>query len=161
MRGERNKTTTFPDQPYLDGFEAIFSNKQAVRVQAIRGDRAAIEFRGLPPKSRDDLVQALGKDITVQESDWNCVLLFTPNTKRSRSTTCGCAARYARGRPLGRLEAPVADRHRQGGRRRRVPGPPAGRHQGGAQTAPRLLAATSTSRAPRRSGCCRKPAFPT
>ena len=51
-------------------------------MQAIRGDRAAIEFRGFPPKSRDDLVQALGKDITVQESDWNCVLLFTPNSKK-------------------------------------------------------------------------------
>ena len=69
-------------KPYLDGFEAIFSNKQTVRVQAIRGDRAAIEFRGFPPKSRDDLVAALGKDITVQESDWNCVLLFTPNHKK-------------------------------------------------------------------------------
>jgi peptide/nickel transport system substrate-binding protein len=79
VRGERNKDYYVKDQPYLDGFEAIFSNKQAVRVQAIRGDRAAIEFRGFPPKSRDDLVQALGKDITVQESDWNCSLLFTPN----------------------------------------------------------------------------------
>jgi peptide/nickel transport system substrate-binding protein len=82
VRGERNKDYHFKGQPYLDGFEAIFSDKQAVRVQAIRGDRAAIEFRGFPPKSRDDLVAALGKDITVQESDWNCVLLFTPNHKK-------------------------------------------------------------------------------
>jgi peptide/nickel transport system substrate-binding protein len=82
VRGERNKDFYVKDQPYLDGFEAIFSNKQSVRVQAIRGDRAAIEFRGFPPKSRDDLVQALGKDITVQESNWNCVLLFTPNHKK-------------------------------------------------------------------------------
>jgi peptide/nickel transport system substrate-binding protein len=82
VRGERNKDYHVAGQPYLDGFEAIFSNKQAVRVQAIRGDRAAIEFRGFPPKSRDDLVNALGKDITVQESDWNCVLLFTPNHKK-------------------------------------------------------------------------------
>ena len=51
-------------------------------MQAIRGDQAAIEFRGFPPKSRDDLVAALGKDITVQESDWNCVLLVTPNHKK-------------------------------------------------------------------------------
>ena len=51
-------------------------------MQAIRGDQAAAEFRGLPPKSRDDLVAALGKDITVQESDWNCVLLVTPNHKK-------------------------------------------------------------------------------
>jgi peptide/nickel transport system substrate-binding protein len=79
IKGERNPDFYVKGQPYLDGFEAIFSNKQAVRVQAIRGDRAAIEFRGFPPKSAEDLVKALGKDITVQESDWNCVLLFTPN----------------------------------------------------------------------------------
>src|SRR3546814_5058660 len=59
-------------QPYLDGFEAIFAKKQSLRVQAIRGGRAHAEFRGLPPKSRDDLVKALGDKITVQESDWNC-----------------------------------------------------------------------------------------
>ena len=55
--------------PYLDRFEAIFAKTQSLRVQAIRGDQAAVEFRGLPPKSRDDLVAALGKDITVQESE--------------------------------------------------------------------------------------------
>jgi peptide/nickel transport system substrate-binding protein len=82
VRGERNPDFYVKDQPYLDGFEAIFSNKQAVRVQSIRGDRAAIEFRGFPPKSRDDLVQALGNEVTVQESDWNCSLLFTPNHKK-------------------------------------------------------------------------------
>ncbi|MDA0997009.1 MAG: ABC transporter substrate-binding protein [Proteobacteria bacterium] len=69
-------------KPYLDGFKAINSAKMAVSIQAIRGDRASIEFRGFPPKARDDLVKALGKDITVQESDWNCVLLGTPNHKR-------------------------------------------------------------------------------
>ena len=67
--------------PYLDGYKALISRKLAVRVQAIRSDRATIEFRGFPPQERDDLVKALGKDITVQESDWNCVLLFTPNHK--------------------------------------------------------------------------------
>jgi len=66
-------------QPYLDGIKAIVATKLAVRVQAIRGDRAAIEFRGFPPAHRDELVKALGKDITVQESDWNCALFFTPN----------------------------------------------------------------------------------
>src|SRR3546814_5371821 len=53
--------------------------KQSLRVQAIRGDRAAAEFRGMPPKSRDDLKAALCDKITVQESDWNCVLIITPN----------------------------------------------------------------------------------
>jgi peptide/nickel transport system substrate-binding protein len=69
-------------KPYLDGYKAIAAPKMAVRLQAIRGDRASIEFRGFPPKARDDLVKALGDKITVQESDWNCVLIFTPNQER-------------------------------------------------------------------------------
>ena len=79
IRGVRNPDYYVEGRPYLDGFEAIFAKKQSLRVQAVRGNRAAIEFRGFPPKSRDDLVAALGDDITVQESDWNCVLLITPN----------------------------------------------------------------------------------
>ncbi len=54
----------------------------ALRLQAIRGNRAAIEFRGFPPKARNDLVNALGDKITVQEGDWNCVLLATPNQQK-------------------------------------------------------------------------------
>lgn len=70
--------------PYLDGFKSISAPKMAVRIQAIRGKRAAIEFRGFPPKARDDLVSALKDRVVVQESDWNCVLLFTPNQKQKR-----------------------------------------------------------------------------
>lgn len=67
-------------RPYLDGFNAIIATKQNVRVQAIRGGRADIEFRSFPPKSRDDLVSALGEDqITVQESPWNCNLSVSLN----------------------------------------------------------------------------------
>jgi peptide/nickel transport system substrate-binding protein len=68
-------------KPYLDGFRAIAAPKMSVRLQAIRGGQADIEFRGFPPRARDDLVGALGDDITVQESDWNCVLIVTPNHK--------------------------------------------------------------------------------
>ena len=82
VRGKRNPNYYHEGLPHLDGFEAIFAKTQTLRVQAIRGDQAAAEFRGLPPKSRDDLVAALGKDITVQESDWNCSLLVTPNHKK-------------------------------------------------------------------------------
>jgi peptide/nickel transport system substrate-binding protein len=82
VRGKRNADYYHAGLPYLDGFEAIFAKTQALRVQAIRGDQAAIEFRGFPPKSRDDLVSALGKDVTVQESDWNCVNLITPNHEK-------------------------------------------------------------------------------
>ena len=69
-------------KPYLDGFKAISAPKTAVRINAIRGDRAAIEFRGFAPKQRDDLVAALGDRITVQESDWNCQLLISINHKK-------------------------------------------------------------------------------
>ena len=82
ISGKRDPRYYIKGRPYLDGFKAIFAKKQALRVQAVRGDRAAIEFRGFPPKARDDLVRALGNKITVEESDWNCVLLITPNHKR-------------------------------------------------------------------------------
>ena len=80
--------------PYLDGFTGIYADKQAVRVDAIRADRAAIEFRGFPPSVRDELVGALGDKITVQTSDWNCgTHCRAQPQEESRSTTLGCAAR--------------------------------------------------------------------
>src|SRR5262249_55237173 len=36
-------------------------------------------FRGLPPSARDELVKALGDKVVVEESDWNCGSLVTPN----------------------------------------------------------------------------------
>jgi peptide/nickel transport system substrate-binding protein len=79
IEGRRNPNYHHAGLPYLDGFRAIFAKKQSLRVQAVRGGRAMVEFRGFPPKSRDDLKRALGDEITVQESDWNCALLVTPN----------------------------------------------------------------------------------
>ena len=80
--GKKYEDYHIKGRPYLDGFKAISAPKMSVRVQAIRGDRAAIEFRGFPPKSRDELKKALGDKLVVQESDWNCVLLATPNHKK-------------------------------------------------------------------------------
>jgi peptide/nickel transport system substrate-binding protein len=82
MKGERNPDFYRQGQPYLDGFTAIFAAKQAVRVDAIRGDRAAAEFRGIPPSARDQLVKELGDKVVIQTSDWNCVNLVTPNHKK-------------------------------------------------------------------------------
>ncbi|MFP6747253.1 MAG: ABC transporter substrate-binding protein [Alphaproteobacteria bacterium] len=82
VEGKRYDGYHHAGKPYLDGFKAIEARKMAVRLQAIRGGRADIEFRGFPPKARDDLVKALGDKITVQESDWNCALFFTPNHAR-------------------------------------------------------------------------------
>ena len=56
ISGVRNPDYYRPGLPYLDGFTGIFADKQAVRVAAIRADRAAIEFRGFPPATRDELV---------------------------------------------------------------------------------------------------------
>jgi peptide/nickel transport system substrate-binding protein len=82
ISGVRNPDYYHQGLPYLDGFTGIFADKQATRVAAIKGDRAAIEFRGFPPSTRDELVAALGDQLTVQESDWNCGNLITPNHKR-------------------------------------------------------------------------------
>jgi peptide/nickel transport system substrate-binding protein len=82
VKGERNPDYYHKGLPYLDGFTAIFADKQAVRIDAIRGDRAAMEFRGLPPAARDQLVKELGDKITVQTGDWNCVNMITPNHKK-------------------------------------------------------------------------------
>lgn len=82
IKGERNPIYFHEGLPYLDGFTGIYAPKQAVRVAAIRSDRAAIEFRGLPPSARDELERSLGDRVTVQQSDWNCGNLVTPNSAR-------------------------------------------------------------------------------
>ena len=82
VEGKRNEDYFVKGRPYLDGFKAIQAPKMSVRLQAIRGDRAAIEFRGFPPKARDDLVAALGDKIKVQESDWNVLMGAGPNHKK-------------------------------------------------------------------------------
>jgi peptide/nickel transport system substrate-binding protein len=81
IKGERNPDYYHLRQPYLDGFIAIYAPKQAVRVDAILADRAAGEFRGLPPAMRDQLQQALRDQIVVQSSDWNCGNVITFNHK--------------------------------------------------------------------------------
>src|SRR3954469_23595931 len=82
VTGERNPDYYHKGLPYLDGFTAIYAPKLATRVDAIRADRAAMEFRSQPPSARDQLVKELGDQITVQESDWNCGNLLTYNHKR-------------------------------------------------------------------------------
>jgi peptide/nickel transport system substrate-binding protein len=82
IKGVRNADYYHPGQPYLDGFVGIYAPKQAVRIDAIRADRAAGEFRGVPPSARDELTRELGDKIVMQESDWNCGNVITPNHKR-------------------------------------------------------------------------------
>jgi peptide/nickel transport system substrate-binding protein len=82
IKGERNPDYYHLGQPYLDGFVAVFAPKQTVRTDAIRADRAALEFRSLPPSARDQLIKELGDKISVQESDWNCGNVVTPNHQK-------------------------------------------------------------------------------
>jgi peptide/nickel transport system substrate-binding protein len=84
IKGVRNLDYYVAGLPYLDGFTGLYAPKQATRVDALRADRAAIEFRGFPPSVRDELVTALGEQIRVEEGDWNCSNLITPNHARKR-----------------------------------------------------------------------------
>jgi peptide/nickel transport system substrate-binding protein len=82
IRGVRNPNYYHKGLPYLDGFVGIFAPKQAVQLDAIRADRAAIEFRGYPPAAINQLKAELDGQIKVQESDWNCTLGAWINTKK-------------------------------------------------------------------------------
>jgi peptide/nickel transport system substrate-binding protein len=82
IKGERNPNYYRKGLPYLDGFVGIYAPKQSVRLDAIRSDRAAMEFRGVPPSARDQLKREVGDGITFQSSDWNCGNLITPNASR-------------------------------------------------------------------------------
>ena len=82
MKGERNPDYYHKGLPYLDAFTAIFAEKQAVRIDAMRADRAAMEFRGMPPSARDQLLKELGDKVAIQTGDWNCVNMITANHKK-------------------------------------------------------------------------------
>jgi peptide/nickel transport system substrate-binding protein len=77
--GKRYPHFYMKGRPYLDGFEAIFAPKETVQMEAIRGGRADVNFRGFPPAIRDELVKAMGNKVKVQESTWNCALYAVLN----------------------------------------------------------------------------------
>ena len=65
--GKRNPNYWDKGKPYLDGYRALFISDTA-RVAALKGERAHIEFRGLAPKQRDEIVKALGAKATVRRA---------------------------------------------------------------------------------------------
>src|SRR5256885_11195868 len=79
IRGVRNPDYYHEGKPYLDEIVGIYAPKQATRIDALRSDRAAVEFRGVPPAARDDLKKSLGDQVAFQESDWNCGSVVTIN----------------------------------------------------------------------------------
>src|SRR6185312_9949785 len=82
IKGERNPDYFIKGLPYLDGFVGIYAVKQATQVDAIRSDRAAIQFRGMPPAAAEEIKKALGDKVTVGTSNWNVGSSFTPNHKK-------------------------------------------------------------------------------
>jgi len=80
--GQKNPDYWDKGKPYLDGYRALFIKDPSAQVAAIRGERAMIQFRGFSPSERDQLVAALGKKITVQESPWNCSIQVALNQQR-------------------------------------------------------------------------------
>ncbi|HSF05868.1 MAG TPA: ABC transporter substrate-binding protein [Methylomirabilota bacterium] len=80
--GRRNPLYWDRGKPYLDGYRALFIRDDAAQASAIRAERAHIQFRGFSPAERDNIVQALGERVTVQESPWNCGLLVAINHEK-------------------------------------------------------------------------------
>jgi peptide/nickel transport system substrate-binding protein len=80
--GKKNPAYWDKGKPYMDGFRAIFMSSSSAQVAAVRGERAHIQFRGFTPTDRDNLKQALGDKITVQESAWDCILLVAINHEK-------------------------------------------------------------------------------
>lgn len=80
-RAERFKDYFLKDRPYLDGYKAIFVRGNVV-VNGLRGGQYDAEFRGRTPQERDQLVQAMGNNVTVQEGPWVTNILLTFNVER-------------------------------------------------------------------------------
>ncbi len=94
IKGVRNPDYYHKGLPYLDGFTGIFADKQAVRVDAIRSDRAAIEFRGLAALGARRTGQgALATSSRSRKATGIAATWCSPTTRKSRSTTPGCGAR--------------------------------------------------------------------
>ena len=154
IKGVRNPDYYHKGLPYLDGFTGIYADKQAVRVDAIRSDRAAIEFRGFPPAARDELVRRArrqdrraGERLELRRSGD-----AEPQEKAVRRRA-GAPRPDPGDRPLARRPGAVQDRGRAHGRRHRLPRLAARRDPGRTAADRRLSGPTSRNRAPRRGVC--------
>ena len=108
--GKKNPNYWDKGKPYLDGYRAIFISNSAAQVAAIRGERAMIQFRSFSPPERDQLTQALGNKITVQESPWDCLNFVSMhhdkkpfNDKRVRRALSLALDRYEGSKALSKI----------------------------------------------------------
>ena len=107
--GKRFDDYFVKDRPYLDGFKAFFVKSESV-VAGMQGGQFLAEFRGRTPAERDRLVEAMGKDVTVQEGPWVTNILLTFNTEhkplddvRVRRALTLAIDRWGGGESLGKV----------------------------------------------------------
>ena len=94
IKGARDPNYYHKGLPYLDGFVGIYAPKQAVQIDAIRSDRAAIEFRGYPPSARRPTEAGAGRqDHGADQAIGTAAPLSRSIIRKSRSTMSACAAR--------------------------------------------------------------------
>jgi peptide/nickel transport system substrate-binding protein len=70
-----------PGQPYLDGYKAFFVKSTALATGII-GGQFDIEFRGLTPADRDQIVDKLKDKAVVLEGPWSASLMLTINARK-------------------------------------------------------------------------------
>jgi peptide/nickel transport system substrate-binding protein len=69
------------EQPYLDGFKAFFVKSSGLATGII-GGQFDIEFRGLTPSDRDQIVDKLKDNAVVLEGPWSASLMLTINARK-------------------------------------------------------------------------------
>ena len=142
IKGERNPDYFHKGMPYLDGFTGdICRRSRRSGIEAIRSDRAAIEFRGFPPAAVDELKKALGDKTGDTDERLELRRRGDPEPQAQAVRRRARAPRPDPGdRPLGQRARAVQDRARAHGRRRHLPRLAAGPEQGGIAADRRLLA---------------------
>ncbi len=80
--GKKNEDYFIKGRPYLDGFRAVFMTDRSAMVAALRSGQILINFRGVTPQERDDLVRALGNQVVVEESPWVCSQMVVLNNEK-------------------------------------------------------------------------------
>jgi peptide/nickel transport system substrate-binding protein len=80
-KGERFDGYYKPGRPYLDGFQAVFTQGAAL-INALQGGQVLADFRSITPANKERLVQAMGDRIRIVESPWITPLMITFNTAR-------------------------------------------------------------------------------
>jgi peptide/nickel transport system substrate-binding protein len=80
--GKRNEDYFMKGRPYLDGYRAVYIKDTGARVAAVRSGRVMAEFRFFGPNQRDDVVQAMGDKIRVQEISNTFVMAIFINCEK-------------------------------------------------------------------------------